>query len=95
MTSIYTEPATRRAVSLLRDYTSGSFDVFQLVGRSNADARQQVVTAILNLPKPLPKAQCGITILRHHLISAMKIEGDCIAVRNRNLTEQCKQLLAD
>ena len=90
---MYDTNSTRHAAALLRDYTRGTFNVYLLAGPANAGVRQQVMTAILNLPKPLPKSQCGVTVLRHHLLSATNADGNCLAVREDNMANTLKQLL--
>jgi len=84
----------RHAVSLLRDYTNGHFNIGRLAGPSNSGVRQDIMTALLDAPKKTPKDKCGITALRKSLFEAVKVPTDeCLAVQQDQFADLCRLIV--
>ena len=68
----------------LRKYLN-SGDCYQLAGPRYSKQRQAVMQIITGVK--LPVARCGVNNLARGLADVSGVSGDCLAVRERNITE--------
>ncbi len=78
---------TLQAIRLLKIHTAGRFDLWGLAGRSNAERRAQVMSALVGTRTPQAKA--GVNALRAAFYKALGIVGDCEAEREENFRFVC------
>lgn len=84
----------KQAVTFLRKF-SASYDVWALAGDSKSTDRQTLMTILEG--KKLPKAKCGVNVLREKLWTAAGVikQGVCQAEQQTLFTAWCKQLIGD
>jgi hypothetical protein len=70
----------KEGLRLLRIYTAGSCNVWDLMGGAKASVRAHVMAALLGVVK-IPQAKAGVNALRAEFYRQAKIEGDCEATR--------------
>ena len=72
--------------------TSGTYDVWRLVGARNAATRALVMSKLIG--RKVTQAQAGINALSQAFYDALHITGDCDAAKNENLAKACRARMA-
>ena len=78
-------------IKLLSTYSGGTFEIWALAGSSKGSCRVHVMSVLTGVKTP--QAKSGVNAIRSLLMAEIKPEGNCIAIRDKNFTAYCKQLL--
>lgn len=70
---------TREAIALFGELTSGFYDAYRLAGSSQSTNRQRIMTIAYG--RKIPKANCGVNVIREWFFDAVKPDGECLAAR--------------
>lgn len=77
----------KEAYRILADRTS----LYDLSGKRNSGLRQEILTAITDAPKRIPKARAGINALLAAALKISGVKGGCWAAREEALQEWCRK----
>lgn len=80
---------TREAIRLLKAYTAGSCDIWQLAGPSKASCRAHIMSALAG--HRVPQAKAGVNALRDRFYSIANPAGNCPAMREEAFTQWAKE----
>jgi hypothetical protein len=83
---------TLHAIRLLEMHTQGRFGLLSLAGRSNAERRAQVMSALVGTR--MPQAKSGVNALRAAFYKALGIVGDGEAEREESFLFVCGEAAA-
>lgn len=81
---------TKQAIALLGTMTGGFYDAYRLAGPSRSNDRQQIVS--LAFGRKVPKANCGVNVIRQWLWDTVKPEGNCIAAMEHDCNAKLKAM---
>lgn len=76
------------ALAMVRSNTRGTCCPWELAGPHFKKIRQKIMHGLTG--EKLPIAKCGVTAIERTLIDISKVEGNCAAVREKNLAEWIK-----
>ena len=80
------------ALQLLKVYTRGTFDFWDMMGPYNAAERAEVMTALCG--KRVPQSRSGVTQMRSIFHDRARIVGDHIAARQTAFAQWANETLS-